>query len=102
MERVDWTIEEGPKCKDCAHYRDGINAPNYCAILFHGMSRLAWATQMRQDLKHVPSGNLNCGPEARYFERRIPEGDYDFANNPPNPMAWAEDGDSLLTVGTYR
>ncbi len=91
LKKVDWTIDDPPKCEDCTHSRHAyLNSVLVECSRFgtYGMNR---PSILRRPHSKDVFGFELCGVEGRGFERKIPDfGEYDFRNNPPTPMQWMD------------
>lgn len=106
----DWTVNVVPSCRNCAnswiddfwaeHARTDEEYDNYllCSVANqYGKDRDSpniLKCKRERELTTCPyNAKLKCcGPEGEFFVRKpiTDESKYDFQNNPPELMAWAE------------
>lgn len=87
--KVDWTIEEPPKCEYCIHAVRRYGTRIECARKRKKHHDTPSIFLARRD-GYASMFDL-CGVSGKFFECRefAPE-EYDFVNNPPELMAWAK------------
>lgn len=83
MERVDWTQDEPPRCKDCVYAIPDLFAPNYngrleCRKMGRGLN-----AEMHVRSDAIDLGEEVCGSKGKWFERDHERLGADFENYPP-------------------
>lgn len=85
-QKVDWTIDDGPKCGDCSFVRNPYGSRLICVRPSDYPCDISAMLARGDGLSKCYD---LCGPSGKYFERReFAPDEYDFQNNPPALSAW--------------